>query len=226
MSFPQLKINVKGNKRSVENEHTPNQIASSKLQGQKQKCSRYNYNLKYDKEHEVHNTLHNISSSDPSTKTLLKKVNGKPFKPRFPTPPLTGTKCSDNLKGHKILNKSSSPPPLPAPCAFISSDSVNMENTLVEDEDTVCIKTKTLKNEKSKQQLRPIKSLTYKSRDLGKSAKSFKISSQDSLQNEVIPVRQRNNGISLPYDNEFCCDDDKFHLIEKDCFKEELVSTF
>ena len=44
------------------------------------------------------------------------------------------------------------------------------------------------------------------------------------LGTELYFMEQPNSKISLPYDNEFCCDDEKFTFIENDCLVDPLVS--
>ena len=44
-----------------------------------------------------------------------------------------------------------------------------------------------------------------------------------SASNENNPPKQRKSKVRLPYDDKFCCDDDNFHLIEKNSRKGKVT---
>ena len=217
----QLKINVKGSKRPINNEQANHQATSGTLKGQNQKWCRSNYGLNSDK---VNNSAQSISNYEVEKKTQLKKDNGKTVKLRCQTPTSAGAKGLDKSKVHKNLHKSPSPPPLPAPSDFIASDSINVEH-ICKEEDTNATIIEKLKNKIGKHKFRSIKSPANKWTKSDKEMRNVNASSEKGLTTNEIAMVQANIGISLPYDNEFCCDDDNFYLIEKDQIKEKEVST-
>ena len=219
----QMKLTSKVYKRPFDNLSPTQQLSCPKFQGQKPISPRKNSNLKYEKEHDPSSTLHNVTNSDTTTKSKFKKGIPKESTSKSSNQPLYGIKYQDNPKVNIVPVKSPSPPPLPAPSNFISSSSIQTKNKQ-DVEGIHCDKANKPSTEKNKQYLRSSKTSATKSREFGKPEQYNKVSTRKCNPKEDIPVRQRKSKISLPYDNEFCCDDDKFHLLGKDCRREAEVS--
>lgn len=222
-----MKASSKGSVRPVDNEITTPPTSNGKIQGQKQKSRISPYSLKHDKEHEFHNTAQNITNSkDLVFKNTLRKgsnEHGKSVKTRGRISCSSVMKELGCSKALEITDKSSSPPPLPPPSHLVSSDTMGITNTSHNPEIKVG-KIKLAQSGRNKQQVCSKKNYrNYTRWDLRENTEEPQFSTTSVLQNETCCMEQRNNEMSLPYDSEFCCDDDKFHFVENDCLKDALV---
>ena len=213
-----MKITSKAYKRTLDHEPSSSQVHSStKVQSQRQNMTRPNYNQRFEKS----STVHTSNDSAATTKTKLKKGPDKESKCKHPSPAI---QRKDSLREKTLPIKSPSPPPLPAPPMFISSHSKQAGKKADQHEDITFGKTHKLQSEKGKQDVRPIKGISFRNRDLGKIGQRIKASTQKYGFSKEKFSKPEKSKISLPYDNDFCCDDDKFHLIAKDCRQENEVS--
>ena len=112
-------------------------------------------------------------------------------------------KHRENLKLPISPIKSPSPPPLPSPSNYDKGHKSMID--------------------KGKQIPRSGRTSFSKAKESGKVDQNNKIMRKISTNNENNPPKQRKSKISLPYDDKFCCDDDNFYLIEKNCGKEKVI---
>ena len=139
-------------------------------------------------------------------------------------PPFT-TKHQNRLKGNAVVTKSPSPPPLPPPNTFISPLASNIDENARDRKHKNVVEARKTQGAKDKQYLNPSKMAVTKNQ-LGKenSSNKVKVPPKYSMAKGSESTKGHKSKIRLPYDTEFCCDDDKFHLLGLEAAKKDSVS--
>ena len=227
-----MKITSKVLRHPADNDASGIPPSSPKLQTRKQKTSKANPIQKYQKENiscsfVENESLNDTSHHDVPTRRNPKKDTSNNIKLRHENRAPFTTKHQNRLKGNTVVTKSPSPPPLPPPNIFISPLSSNIEETARERKHKNLVEDRRPQGAKDKQHFKPSKMAVTKNQ-LGKENASSKVKASPKY-----PIAKGNDSttgnkskIRLPYDTEFCCDDDKFHLLGLEAVKKDSVSIF
>ena len=226
----QMKLTSKVHKYPADNESSGIPPTSPKLQTRRQKHVKINPTPKCQKENGLLPFLENESSNDKShhdvaSKSIPKKETNKEIKFKYETQAPSAIKHQNRLKVSGVVTKSPSPPPLPPPNIFLSPHSSKKEDKQRDRLHKNFVEERRPWNTKGKQSLKPSQMALNKN-PFGKENASSKVRVPPKS-----PIAKGNgspNGnkrkIRLPYDNEFCCDDDKFHLLGLEGAKKDSVS--
>ena len=225
-----MKITSKVLRHPADNESSGIPTISPKLQTRKQKALKVNPIQKYQKENTSCSFVENEIGNDTThpelqTRRNPKKDTSKDIKPKHENRAPFTTKHQNRVKCNAVVTKSPSPPPLPPPNIFISPLSSNIEETARERKHKNLVEDRRPQGAKDKQHFKPSKMAVTKNQ-LGKENASSKVKASPKY-----PIAKGNDSttgnkskIRLPYDTEFCCDDDKFHLLGLEAVKKDSVS--
>ena len=203
---------------------------SPKLQTRKPKTSKVNPIQQYQKENISYSfveneLLNNTSHHDVLTRRNPKVGSSNDSKLKHENRAPFTTKQQSRLKGNAVFAKSPSPPPLPPPNTAISPLSSNIEENARDRKHKKLVEDRRPQGAKDKQYLKPSKMALTKNQ-LGKENVSSKVknTSRSPIAKGNDSTTGHKNKIRLPYDTEFCCDDDKFHLLGLEAAKKDSVS--
>ena len=226
----QMKITSKVLRHPADTESTGIPPTSPKLQTRKSKTSKVNQIQKYQKENiscsfVENESLNETSRHDVPTRRSPKKDTSKDIKLKHENRSLFTTKHQTRLKDNAVVTKSPSPPPLPPPNIFISPLSSNIEENGRDRKHKNLVDDRRPQGAKDKQYLKPSKMAVTKNQ-LGKenSSSKVKIPPKSATAKGKDLTTGHKKEIRLPYDTEFCCDDDKFHLLGLEAAKKDSVS--
>ena len=198
-----MKVTSKIHKHPADDESCGIPPTSPKLQSKKQKPAKLNQTQKYQKE----NGPVSASRNDVPTKFGPKGDTSKDTQ-------VATTKVRNRMKSNGVTTKSPSPPPLPPPTSFISPLSMKIETSVRDRKHTNFVEEGRVQSTNGKQYLKPSIMAVNKNPQWKKNASSkSKAPLKSSLINNSASPTGRKSKIRLPYDNDFCCDDDKFHLL-------------
>ena len=223
-----MKITSKVLRHPADNESSGIPPTSPKLQTRKQKTSKVNPIQKYQKEIiscplVENDVLNDTSHPNVPTRRNPKKDTSKDIKLKHEN----RSPFTNRLKSNAVFSKSPSPPPLPPPNTFISPLPSNIAENARDRKHKNLMEDRKTQGAKDKQYLKPSRMAVTKNQ-LGKENASNKVKNtpKSPIAKSNDSTTSHKSRIRLPYDTEFCCDDDKFHLLGLEAAKKDSVSIF